>query len=170
MQGPTFITADTEITIRSTAQAAWDYASDPENWTASNPEEHRGLQYDSADNRPATGVTFHQEESVAGIYADLYGRFPYVDRPHIALWTGIATYSLLGGLLKVRVPEGGVLSLEETESGVHMSHDVYMQFPGSLWGRIWLWFFRRRNAAEAVYDHTYKELVFFRGQLEADRS
>ena len=32
------------------------------------------------------------------------------------------------------------------------------------------WFFKQRNAAEAVYDHTYKELVFFKAQLEADRT
>jgi hypothetical protein len=168
MQNKMFVTAETEITIRSTAQAAWDYASDPENWTASNPEEHYGLQYDSPDNRPATGVTFHQAESVAGVYADLRGRFPYVDSPHTAVWAGIASYRLLGGLLKVRVPEGGVMRLEEIKEGVRMSHDVYMQFPRSLWGRIWLWFFRRRHAAEAVYDHTYKELVFFKEQLETD--
>jgi hypothetical protein len=168
MESTMFITAETEITIQSTAQAAWNYASAPENWTASNPEEHYGLQYNSPGNRPATGVTFHQQESVAGVYADLHGRFPYVDSPYTAVWAGIASYRLLGGLLRVRIPEGGVIRLEETEEGVHMSHDVYMQFPRSLWGRMWLWFFKQRNAAQAVYDHTYRELVFFREQLEAE--
>jgi hypothetical protein len=70
-----FITAETAITIQNTPEAIWDFASDPANWTASNPGEHFGLRYNSKDNRPDTGVEFHQKESVAGIHADLRGRF-----------------------------------------------------------------------------------------------
>jgi hypothetical protein len=70
-----FLTVDTNITIRAAADAVWDYACKPENWTASNPTEHFGLTFDSADNLPHAGVTFTQRESVAGIRAVLHGRF-----------------------------------------------------------------------------------------------
>jgi hypothetical protein len=163
-----FITVETAITINSTAEAIWDYASDPANWTASNPEEHFGLRYSSKDKRPGTGVEFHQRESVAGIYADLRGRFLYVERPRIAVWAGTAVYRLLGGLVRIRIPEGGVVRAEETTGGMRLSHDVYMDFPNSLWGKLLAWMFKKvLNGPDKVYNHSYKELVFFKEQLEA---
>ncbi|MGE5174399.1 MAG: SRPBCC family protein [Betaproteobacteria bacterium] len=163
-----FITAETGITINSTPEAVWDYASDPANWTASNSEEHFGLAYyNSRDNRPATGVEFHQRESVAGVYADLRGRFLHVERPRIAVWTGTAVYRLLGGLIHIRIPEGGVVKAERSPAGTRLSHDVYMDFPNSWWGRLLVWIFRNVfKGPDAAYNHTYKELVFFKEQLE----
>jgi hypothetical protein len=162
-----YITAETEIVIRSTPETVWEYASDPVNWTASNPEEHFGLTYDSRDNRPGTGVQFHQKESVAGIGADLHGRFLYVDKPRIAVWTGTAVYRILGGLLRVRIPEGGVVRAERIKEGVRFSHDVYIDFPNSFWGRLLAWTFKNLfKGPQAVYTHTYRELVFFKKQLE----
>ena len=58
-----FLTVDTSITIRAAADAVWDYACKPENWTASNPTEHVGLTFDSPDNLPHAGVTFTQREA-----------------------------------------------------------------------------------------------------------
>ena len=63
----------TEIVINSTPEKMWDFAHDPKNWTASNPEEHRGLKFFNKNNRPETGTEFYQKEYVAGIYADLKG-------------------------------------------------------------------------------------------------
>lgn len=163
-----FITAETAITINNTAEAIWDYASDPANWTASNPEEHFGLQYSSKDNRPCTGVEFRQKESVAGIYADLRGRFLYVEKPRIAVWAGTAVYRLLGGLVRIRIPEGGVVRTEGTAEGIRFSHDVYMDFPDSLWGKLLVLVFKDVfKGPDMVYNHTYKELVFFKERLEA---
>ena len=113
-----FLTVDTSITIRAAADAVWDYACKPANWTASNPTEHFGLTFDSPDNLPHAGVTFTQRESVAGIRAVLHGRFHYMDRPRLAFWTGTAAYRVLGGVLTIRLPEGGVLSLVEDQDGV----------------------------------------------------
>ena len=162
-----FITAKTSITIEAPADAVWDYASQPVNWTASNPSEHFGLRFSSHDNLPHEGVEFDQRESVAGVYASLHGRFHYMDHPRLAFWSGVAKYRLAGGLLRVRVPEGGVLRLEETEHGVCMTHDVFMQFPDSLWGVLCRWFFvKRLNGPRAVYEHTYRELVYFKRKLE----
>ncbi len=166
-----FITTETNIIINNTPEAIWDYASDPSNWTSSNPEEHFGLvYYNSKDNRPATGVEFHQRESVAGIYADLRGRFLNVERPRIAVWSGTAVYRMLGGLIRVRIPEGGVVRAEPAAKGTHLSHDVYMDFPNSAWGRMLAWIFKDiLQGPKAVYNHTYKELLFFKEHLEKEQ-
>jgi hypothetical protein len=162
--------AETEIIINSTPEVIWDYASDPANWTASNPEEHFGLTYNSENNRPATGVEFRQRESVAGIYADLRGRFLYVERPRIAVWAGTAVYRILGGLARIRIPEGGTAWVVSSGNGLKLSHDVFMDFPNSAWGTLLVWIFRNVfKGPDAVYAHTYKELVFFKEQLEKDR-
>ncbi len=166
-----FITAETGIVINNTPEAIWDYASDPTNWTASNPDEHFGLTYNSKDNRPATGVEFLQQESVAGVYADLRERFLYVDKPRIAVWTGTAVYRILAGLVRIRIPEGGVVKAERSPAGTRLSHDVYMDFPNSLWGKMLVWVFKNfLKGPQAVYNHTYKELLYFKEQLEKEKT
>jgi hypothetical protein len=57
-----FLTVDTSITIRAAADAVWDYACKPANWTASNPAEHFGLTFESPHNLPHAGVTFTHRE------------------------------------------------------------------------------------------------------------
>ncbi|HEX6320267.1 MAG TPA: hypothetical protein VFZ84_15545, partial [Burkholderiales bacterium] len=53
------------------------------------------------------------------------------------------------------------------ESGIRLSHNVYIDFPDSLWGRICRWYFLKQlNGRQAVYDHTFRELVYFKDQLE----
>ncbi len=154
-----------EIVIRSTPERIWDFASDPANWTASNPEEHQGLSFDNRANRPETGVTFHQRETVAGFFADLRGHIQYALRPKVCVWTGVATYRVLG--LRVRIPEGGAARLEPVEGGTEMSHAVYMDFPETLRGRIAFWLFKNLlRGEERLYSHAYKELLYFKGRLE----
>lgn len=104
-----FVTADTEVTTTADPSDIWDYAADPANWTASNPKENYGLVYFNSENRPAQGVEFHQRERVACICADLYGRIVYMEKPSLLVWVGTATYKLFLGLLRFRLPEGGVL-------------------------------------------------------------
>lgn len=163
-----FLTVDTDITIHAAPEEIWDYACRPENWTASNPTEHFGLRFDSPDNLPHAGVTFTQDESVAGIRAVLRGRFHYMDRPRLAFWTGTAAYRVLGGLMTIRLPEGGVLSIVEGEGGPRLAHNVYIDFPDSLWGRVCLWYFQKHlDGRKAVHDHTFRELGHFKEKLEA---
>lgn len=161
------ITAQTAIVIQNTPAAIWDYASDPAHWTASNPGEHFGLRYYSADNRPRTGVRFRQREVVAGLRADLRGHIMHAEPPRLVVWTGVARYSLLGGLVQPRIPEGGVATLEAVEGGTRMSHNVFMDFPDTLGGRLLAWGFQRfLEGPQAVYHHTYRELVFFKQTLD----
>jgi hypothetical protein len=165
-----FLAVDTSITIRAAPEAIWDFASRPENWTASNPREHFGLRYFSPDNLPHERTEFEQLESVAGLRATLRGRFHYLDRPRLAFWSGIATYRLLGGLIRVRLAEGGVLRTVREGGATRLSHDVYIDFPDSTWGRFVRWAFERLLAGrQAVYDHAYRELEYFKTKLD-DRS
>ena len=154
-------------TINNKPEIIWDFASDPKNWTASNKLEHRGLKISSKTGLPETGAAFHQQEYVAGVFADLNGHFLYVDRPKVGVWTGIATYKLLGGLLKIRIPEGGTVTLTEVENGWEFAHDVFMDFSDSLFGKILYWcFIHLFDGQKAVFEHANREVVFFKAQLE----
>lgn len=166
-----FLTVDTEIMVQAPAAAVWDFASKPQNWTASNPTEHFGLQFGNPENLPAEGVEFDQKESVAGIFANLHGRFHYMDRPRLAFWSGTATYRILGKLLKFRLPEGGVLRVEEIGAVIRLSHNVFIDFPDSIFGKLAFWWFtKRRNGRQAVYDHSFRELAYFKEKLESGAS
>lgn len=162
-----FVTESVEVSIHAEPGAIWDFAADPQNWTASNPEEHEGLRYFSADARPATGVEFHQKERVAGIYADLRGRVHLADRPRLLVWTGIASYRLSHLAPRVRIPEGGVLRLEPEGESIRMSHEMFMQFPETPFGRALLWIFERRlDGRDALRRHGLRELLYFKEKLE----
>ena len=58
--------------------------------------------------------------------------------------------------------------MDQTEDGVQLTHNVYIDFPNSLWGKFCLWFFEKYlNGRQAVYDHTFRELKYFKERLEA---
>lgn len=156
----------TETTIQNaSADSIWEFAYNPTNWTASNRQEHRGLVFRNQENRPQTGVRFYQKEYVAGIYADLRGQVLYAKRPDVCVWTGVAAYKLYG--FTIHIPEGGTAQLIKTKEGIVMSHDVYMDFPDSLFGKIAFWYFTKvRKGEQAVFDHTQRELDYFKKQLE----
>jgi hypothetical protein len=160
------ITKDTYIEIKNSPEAIWDFASNPVNWSASNQKEHFGLTIFCESQRPSTGARFRQKETVAGWYADLRGHFPHVVPGKIAFWRGVATYKIFG-LIRIRIPEGGVVHLEKTEDGTKVSHNVYMDFPDTLLGRILVWYFKKILRGEAaIHDHTFRELLFFKKHME----
>ncbi len=100
--------------------------------------------------------------------ADLHGRFPYIDHPNVAVWSGTAYYPLLCGLITVRISEGGTIRLEETEAGTRMSHAVWMDFPNSQRERALKWLCTTvPDGKSNLYDHTNKELIFFKERLES---
>ncbi len=147
----------------------WDFASDPKNWTASNPVEHRGLELFSKSGLPETGVMFHQQEYVAGVFADLSGHFLYVDSPRVCVWTGIAKYKFLGSLLRIRIAEGGTATLTRAGNGWELAHDVFMDFSDSLFGKLLYWgFVHLFDGQKAVFEHANREVVYFKTRLEGE--
>ncbi len=161
------LTQRVSATINNKPEIIWDFVSDPKNWTASNSLEHRGLKIFSKTGLPETGAALHQQEYVAGVFADLKGHFLYVDRPKVGVWTGIATYRLLAGLLKIRIPEGGTVTLTEVENGWEFAHDVFMDFSDSLFGKILYWcFIHLFKGQKAVFEHANREVIYFKAQLE----
>lgn len=160
------ITRRAEILIKSDPGRIWDFVNDPEHWLASNPEEHYGTEFFTADKKVAVGGRFYQRESVAGVRADMSGHFLNVDRPNDVSWTGVAEYRLLGGLVKLRVPQSGVVKLEKQEDGVLMSHDMFIDFPETWLGKLVAWRFLRDGGENRLYAHGQKELVYFKTQIE----
>jgi hypothetical protein len=163
-----------EITINATAEEIWDFLNDKNVWFASNPEEHYATEFFTPEGKITSGATpggrFRQQESVAGLDADMKGHFLHVDLPKIAVWTGVATYSLAGGLLKLRVPQSGVVKVEKSQEGrgMTLSHEMYMDFPDTLLGKIALWYFKKfRDGENALYQHGQREMVYFKTQIEA---
>lgn len=153
--------------INNKPEIIWDFASAPKNWSASNTLEHRGLKIFSKNGLPETGAAFHQQEYVAGVYANLKGHFLYVDRPKVCVWTGIATYRLLGGLLRIRISEGGTVTLIKVENGWEFAHDVFMDYSDSFFGKILYWsFIHLFDGQKAVFEHANREVVYFKAQLD----
>lgn len=158
----------TEIEINNTAKNIADYASNPDNWTASNPREHLGLKFYNSKNRPETGVEFYQKEMVAGLYNDLKGHMQYVDFPSTTVWRGLAKYKLLCPLLTFHLAEGGLIRIVESGGVSKMSHDYYIDFPDSLMGRILHWYFTKKKVKEKLFAHGENELKFFKKMLNKE--
>lgn len=160
-----WLTARYEIAIDNTPEAIWNYAYNPETWTASNPDEHLGLVFYNKKNRPETGVAFYQKEKVAGVYADLRGHILYAKYPTICVWTGVAKYRIWG-LLSLSVPENGVVSIEDSPQGSLLSHTVYLHIPNTIMGKIFMFLAERFADKKGYIPHTYKELLFFKEKLD----
>ena len=153
----------------SRSKDIWEYAYNPETWTASNPEEHMGLIFYNQENHPKAGVAFYQKETVSGVYADLRGHILFADKPNICVWTGLAEYRVCG-ILPLTVPENGVIQIEETPEGSLLSHTVYIRMPDTLMGKIFFKLSEFYSKKEGFMPHTYKELVFFKEKLEKKTS
>ena len=161
------VTRRAEILIKADPGEIWDFLNDPARWKASNPEEHYGTEFFTPDGKVAAGGRFYQRESVAGIRADMRGHFLYVDRPRNVSWTGVAEYRLLGGFVKFRVPQSGILKLEKREHGVMMSHDMFVDFPDTWFGKLVAWYFKTlRDGERRLYEHGQRELVYFKTEIE----
>jgi hypothetical protein len=154
------------VLVKASPEEIWELANDPARWMESNPEEHYGTEFLTPDRKVQAGGRFHQRESVAGIRADMKGHFLDVDRPRSVSWTGVAEYRLLGGLLRFRVPQSGILRLESQVDGVVLSHDMFIDFPDTWLGKLLAWYFKKIDGERKLYEHGQKELVYFKSQLE----
>jgi len=143
----------------------WEYAYNPATWTASNPDEHLGLVFYNKQNRPESGVAFYQRETVAGVYADLKGHILYAEKPKVCVWTGLANYKIFG-FIPLSIPENGIVRIEETQQGHLLSHTVYLRIPDTIAGKLLLQISQWYSNKKGYVPHTYKELEFFKSNLE----
>jgi hypothetical protein len=156
-----------EIAMVGDPERIWDVLNDPAVWMASNPEEHFGTEFLTPYRKAQTGALFRQRESVAGFRADMKGHFLVVDRPRSVSWTGIAHYRLLGGLITYRVPQSGIVRLERGKGGLVASHEMFIDFPDSWFGKLVGWYFTSvRDGAQRLREHGQKELAYFKGVVE----
>ena len=166
-QNSGWLTRRYEIVINKkvTREKIWEYAYNPQTWTASNPEEHLGLIFYNSENRPVTGVAFYQKETVAGVYADLKGHILYAEKPRVCVWTGLAKYKIFG-FIPLSVPENGVVRIEDTAEGYVLSHTVFLRIPDTLAGKLLLQLSEWYSSKKGYVPHTFKELKFFKKHLE----
>jgi len=160
-----WLTRRYEIIIKCSPEKIWDYAYNPETWTASNPDEHLGLVFYNKQNRPETGVAFYQKETVSGVYADLRGHILYAERPNVCVWTGLAKYRIFG-VIPLFVPENGVVIVEPADNGSLVSHTVYLRIPETIVGKLFLKLSELFSNKKGFIPHTYKELQYFKAHLE----
>jgi hypothetical protein len=160
-----WLTRRYEIEIEADPEKVWEYAYNPETWTASNPDEHLGLIFYNEQNRPVTGVAFYQKEKVSGVYADLHGHILYAEKPKICVWTGLAEYKLFG-IVPLLVPENGVIKIEQQQNRSLLSHTVYIRLPNTIIGKIFLKLSEVFSSKKGFVPHTYKELEYFKANLE----
>ena len=161
------ITQRAEIFIDAEPSRVWDVLNDADLWMASNPEEHFGTRFFTPDRRARSGASFEQRESVAGVRADMKGHFLHVERPNHVSWTGVAEYRLLGGLIKYRIPQSGIVKLERRPEGLLASHDMFIDFPDTWIGKAVAWYFRNvRDGERLLREHGQKELVYFKKHVE----
>ncbi|MDE1860212.1 MAG: hypothetical protein KGH72_00665 [Candidatus Micrarchaeota archaeon] len=156
-----------EVTVNKNIKEddIWKFAWNPKNWTASNPSEHLGLVFYNKQDRPETGATFLQRESLAGIYADLHGQILYAERPKVCVWTGTAAYRF--GYFTFYISEGGTLRLVRNKDGIIISHDVFMDFVDSWLGKLAMWYFKTVLKGERALNlHAQRELDYFKKCLE----
>lgn len=164
-QNSGWLTKRYEVVVKVEPEKIWEYAYNPETWTASNPDEHLGLTFYNDINRPETGVAFYQKEKVSGVYADLHGHILYAERPKVCVWTGLAEYRLFG-LLGLNVPESGVVMVESTSEGSLVSHTVYLRIPETILGKLFFKISELYANKKGYVPHTFKELEYFKKQLE----
>lgn len=153
------------INKKVSPEEIWEYAYNPETWTASNLGEHLGLVFYNRQNRPETGVAFYQKETVSGVYADLLGHILYAEKPRVCVWTGLAEYRPFG-ILPLSVPENGVVQIEDGKDGYILSHTVYLRIPNTIIGKLFFKLSEVFSSKKGFIPHTYKELKYFKDQLE----
>jgi hypothetical protein len=65
------------------------------------------------------------------------------------------------------VPQSGVVKLETREDGMLMSHDMFIDFPDTLFGKLVAWYFNKYPDGEnRLYEHGQKELIYFKTEIE----
>jgi len=160
-----FIIGRYNVVIKNTPEAIWEYAYNPTTWTASNAEEHLGLVFYDETDRPETGVAFYQKEKVAGVYSDLKGYILWAEKPKVCIWFGIGRYKLFG-FIPLDMPVSGVLELKPIHDGTRMSHTLYGHYPDTFVGRLFFVVNKRLSEKAGHVTHAYKELLFFKKNLD----
>jgi hypothetical protein len=155
------------VDIDCTADEAWAYLTDVEQWwVASNPD-HVRLEVRSDGDGLAEGTRIFIEEYVAGIRGRGEGTITRVVDGERVCWEAAAfRYRLLGLSLVVR--EGVEWKLASLATGgIVLSAHVWARFPRSPWGRLAELVAKRlMNGLQKDYEHALTELHYIKGQLE----
>lgn len=156
-----------ETIINNSAATIWDYATVPENWKKAMPQDHFALVYENGS--PETGRKLHAKEKIGALLTDIDAFFLYVRRPHVLIWTGIASIRFLGGVIKPKFHVSQTITFSKNEMGVKARNALYIDFPESHLGRIMHWIFLKVIDGERIFrKHIEKETLYFKEKLDVN--
>ncbi len=160
-----FITQNVRVKINRSAEDVWNYVSNSKRWTAST-KENKGLKIKNKQEAIVQGAKFKQQENVGRVSTSVDGKFMSVVKPKLVAWKGMATYELFNGIIRIKLPEGGIFLLENEDNGTAFSHTVYVDFEDSLKGKLLYWYFKNVvKLDKALHRHNFQEFSYFQKKL-----
>ncbi len=93
-----YVTDKAEIVIDASPEEIWEYVTESVHWTASNSEEHYGLEYDTPDNRPREGANSIRRKRSLGCTPTLTAD------SSILIWLGRTMRHFMPSTLSIEVP------------------------------------------------------------------
>jgi hypothetical protein len=161
------IEVEASVEIERSPLDVWDYMSRIDKWwLVSNPDEHIELSVVGKGNIEK-GTEFVLKERIAGIRGEAIITISEYQPPKQLEWKSLsAKYRLLG--MGLDVEEGGIFKISPTEKGCVLSHRVWGKLDCGLMGIIAEWFFKNILKGERKdFEHTHRELLFIKGEVES---
>jgi len=154
------------VHINASAEEIWKYVIRLDDWwLRSNPREHIELSLIDADEIKQ-GTRFNLKEYIAGIRGEAIAEVSQMVPLQKLVWKSIeAKYYLI--CFSVNIEEGGEFELVENPDGCMLSHHVWGRIQMPLLNKIVEWFFKNMLKGEKKdYEHTYRELLFVKDEIE----
>lgn len=155
------------VTIEKPPKVVWDYVAQIDKWwLASNLKEH--IELSLVDTKKVEAdAKFVLKEKIAGVRGEALAKIAEFLPPRKLVWQSLhAEYRLPG--IKIPVKEGGTFEIVETNNGCELSHYVWGELHSIPLKGMLEWFFKAVLRGEKKdYEHTYRELLFIKRQLES---
>jgi len=168
--GTTMLEITSEMEVEASRQDAWELISDFEGvWEASNPS-HRGTKVLSEPKQPIReGLQWWQRERLGPLLGEFTATVREVIPGHCFRWVANAEYFICK--LTIPIREGGTFTIEPTDAGCLLRHNLWGEFPKGVHGRLLEWSARHLlNCERAMEQHNLVELDYFRQRLEGKNS
>jgi hypothetical protein len=164
------IEAKAEIKINATPEEVWSYMVRLDDWwLRSNPREHIELSLIDAD-KIEEGTKFVLKEYIAGVKGEAIAEIKSLVPMQKLVWkSNQASYKLFR--VTFNVDEGGIFELVSKGNTCMLSHHVWGKLKLPVLGWLAEAFFKHILKGEKKdYEHTYRELLFIKKEIEAQNA